>query len=243
MSEAQLRQLMLGLEPPNPQQQQQCGGAPPPPGMEGLGEDPMMKLMQQMMGGAFPGAGGPGGANPFAGTAMEGLFNAAAAGGAGPQAQQEAASAAADTTANTWRIVHAVFALGLGLYAALSTTFTGTQRERDLDELTAASPFGATRGADDDLQHQRSLEQTRAYFFYVFTSVEAVLLTSRYFLAKGSAQAGGGGMLWTISGLLPPGNLQSGLRHVLRYADMFSTVRGDALLCVFVLGVCCWLRS
>jgi hypothetical protein len=221
------------------------GGANMPPGMEGLADDPMMKIMQQMMGGGGGFGGGPGGAgNPFAGTGMEGLFGAG--GPEGMQAQQ--AAAVTDKSANIWRLLHAVFALALGLYVVLSTTFTGTKTERDFGSLSASGTTVTTSGikADEDFRDfvsdegARSIEQTRAYFFYLFTSIEAVLLTTRYFLDKKRAPPSG--ILWTVSGFLP-GQLGSGVRHALRYGEIFSTVRSDALVCVFVLGVCCWLRS
>ncbi|KAM0815252.1 hypothetical protein AB5N19_01046 [Seiridium cardinale] len=247
MSESQLRQMMRGFEGPgsgagtpppggnpflNP-----SGGADLPPGMEGLADDPMMKIMQQMMGGAGFG-GGPGGGNPFAGTGMEGLF-----GGGGPEGlQAQQAAAVTDKSANIWRLLHAVFALGLGLYIALTTTFTGAQTERELGSLSTSATTGTKPYDDfgDVAEGAASIEQTRAYFFYLFTSIEAVLLTTRYFLDKHRAPPSG--IIWTISGFLP-GQLGSGIRHALRYGETFSTVRSDALVCVFVLGVCCWLRS
>lgn len=244
--------MMLGFDGPNsgpgtpPQGRNPflnpSGGPDMPPGMEDLADDPMMKLMQQMMGGGgFP--GGPGGAgNPFAGTGMEGLFGAG--GPEGLQAQQ--AAAVTDKSANIWRLLHAVFALGLGLYIALSTTFTGTKTERDYDSLSTTVTTSGVKSDSDfgdfaaDGGAARSVEQTRAYFFYLFTSIETVLLTTRYFLDKQRAPPSG--IIYTISGFLP-GRLGSGVRHALRYGQIFSTVRSDALVCVFVLGVCCWLRS
>ncbi|KAH8203287.1 hypothetical protein TruAng_002585 [Truncatella angustata] len=254
LSEAQLRQMMLGFEapggsgpatPPRGNPFFDPSGAGIPPGMDGLADDPMMKIMQQMMGGAGgPFGGGAGGGNPFAGTGMEGLFGPAAAGGPeGLQAQQ--AAAVTDKSANVWRILHAVFALGLGLYIALSTTFTGTKTERDFGALSASGST-TTVTKDDfgdfvvDGNSAKSIDQARAYFFYLFTSIEAVLLTTRYFLDKKRAPPSG--ILWTISGFLP-GQLGTGVKHALRYVEIFSTVRSDALVCVFVLGVCCWLRA
>ncbi|ORY63992.1 uncharacterized protein BCR38DRAFT_342878 [Pseudomassariella vexata] len=227
LSEAQLRQMMLGFEPPpgsspnagaqrNPFARPGSGGGGS--NMAGVEDDPMMKMMQQMMGGAA-GAGG----NPFVGTGMEGLFG----GAGGLDGMQQAQQAVTDKPANIWRIVHAVFALGLGLYVALSTTFTGTKTERE------ALSISATLSG-------HSIEQTRAYFFYLFTSVEAVLLTSRFFLDKNRAPPSG--VIWSITGFLP-GQFKSGVRHALKYGQILSTVRSDALVCVFVLGVCCWLRS
>lgn len=229
MSEAQLRQMMLGFEappntntpPPNPFLNSMAGGVGAgmpqmPPGMEGMEEDPMMQMLQKMM----AGGGGPPGANPFAGTGMEGMF------GGGMPGMGEAAQTVTDKSANVWRIVHAVFALGLGLYVALATSFTGAKHERE-----AYSAAG---------ELQQELAKSASTFFYLFTSVEALLLTSRYFFEKHRAPPQG--ILWTISGFLP-GSVRGSIRHGLRYWQMASTVRNDALVCVFVLGVCCWLRS
>lgn len=202
-------------------------------------EDPMMKMLSQMMaGGGMPGGPGSpgGGANPFAGTGLESLFGAAGAGaGAGGPAglagmmppMQQAQQVATDKSANLWRILHAIFAVGLGLFVALTTTFRGTQLERD-------------EGVDEYGTEIEGIERTRAYFFFLFTSVEAILLTTRYFLDQSRPPPTG--ILWSVSSFLPH-PFQAYLKHGLRYFQIFSTVRGDALVCVFVLGVCCWLRS
>ncbi|OTB12933.1 hypothetical protein K445DRAFT_320429 [Daldinia sp. EC12] len=246
ISEAQLRQLILGLDrqssagnatPPQPDPNPLGNGpVPPVPGAEGLEEDPMMKMLSQLMSGGMPGGGA--GGNPFAGTPMEGLLgslggmNPNANANAGPSnPMQQAQQVTTDKSANLWRILHAIFALGLGLYVALSTTFSGTLTEREHSAINAA-----TEGADET----DSVERARAYFFAVFASVEALLLTTRYFLDKGREPPKG--WMWTVSGFLP-GRARTYTQHALRYGQMLGTVRGDALVCVFVLGVCSWLRS
>ncbi|KAI1495524.1 hypothetical protein F5X99DRAFT_403271 [Biscogniauxia marginata] len=224
VSEAQLRQIMLGLDRPASASSAQgqnpvFDGTPPTSGMEGMEEDPMVQMLSKMMGGGMPG-----GANPFAGTGMDGLF-----GGANPLQQQQAQQSS--KTVNLWRILHAIFALGLGLYVALATTFSGSRAEREHD-----SAIQSTGLLGDNI----SVEQARAYFFYVFTSVEAVLLTTRYFMD--AAREPPSGWLWTVSGFLPD-PAKGYLRHALRYGQIFSTVRNDALFCVFVMGVCRLLRT
>ncbi|KAI2473392.1 hypothetical protein F4781DRAFT_190021 [Annulohypoxylon bovei var. microspora] len=236
ISEAQLRQLLLGggmgATPPPGANPFANGPMPGMPGMEGMEEDPMMKMLSQMMsGGGMPG----GGANPFAGTPMEGLMGGLGglnAGNGGANPMQQAQQAATNKTANLWRILHAVFALGLGLYVALSTTFTGSLTER---QLSSVGSSGAAGEVDTD-----DIARTRAYFFYVFTSVEAILLTTRYFFDKGREPPKG--WVWTVTGFLP-GRVGAYAQHALRYGQILSTVRSDALVCVFVLGVCSWLRS
>ncbi|KAI0412079.1 hypothetical protein F5X98DRAFT_23536 [Xylaria grammica] len=243
ISEAQLRHMMLGFDQPS-----LAGSGTPPPrssnpflnrsspmpstegtqGTESMDQDPMMQMLQKMMAGGMPGGipGGADGSNPLAGMGLEGLFGAA--GGSNPAQQSQQAEQ--NKTANLWRILHAIFALGLGLYVILSTTFTGTKVERDADDLQSTGVLGA-----------QNLEQARACFFYVFTSVETVLLTSRY-MRERSAGFTPSGWTWTVSGMLPD-PFRGYARHALRYAQIFTTVRNDALFCVFVMGVCCLLRS
>lgn len=201
------------------------------PGMEGMEEDPMMKMLSQMMGGmpGGPGAGGADGANPFAGTPMDGLFGNLSKMNGGANPMQQAQQEAANKTANLWRILHAVFALGLGLFLAFTTTFTGTQSERE--HATIANKYS---------DREDSIEHTRAYFFYVFSTVEALLLTTRYFLEKDREPPKG--WMWTVSGFLP-GPIKGYTQHALRYGRILGTVRNDALVCVFVLGVCSWWRA
>lgn len=248
MSEAQLRQMMLGFDrpasgpgtpPPGGHPFLNPAGAGMPPGMDELADDPMMKMMQQMMGGAGLG-GGANGASPFAGTGLEGLF-AGAGGPEGLQAQQ--AAAVTDRSANIWRLLHAAFALGLGLYIALSTTFTGTKTERDFSTIQTASGVKTENDFGEfvvDGGMAQSIEQRKAYFFYLFTSIETVLLTTRYFLDKRRTPSSG--IISMLTNFLP-GRLGTGVKHAMRYGEIFSTVRSDALVCVFVLGVCCWARA
>ncbi|KAI1813644.1 hypothetical protein GGS20DRAFT_586325 [Poronia punctata] len=228
VSEAQLRQMMLGFDNSSPTANPFLDRPSPMAGAEGLqgmDQDPMMQMLQKMMAGGMP--GGPGGAeggNPLAG--LDGLFGAAG----GPNPMQQGQQLQTQNNMNRWRIIHAIFALGLGIYVALSTTFTGSKIERETGDLETTGMLGA-----------QDLDQARAWFFYIFTSVEAVLLTSRYMTERSSGFTPSG-WVWTISGMLP-GQLSSYARHALRYAQIFTTVRNDALFCIFVMGVCCLLRS
>jgi hypothetical protein len=215
MSEAQLRQMMLGFD--------RVGGPGAGAGFGGgggggggAGEDPIMKVLQQMMsnGGGPP---LPGGANPF-----------------GPQQQQQQI-VIPDRYSALWRLLHTAVALGLGLYIALWTSFSGTKLERDASGL----PSGGRRG--DKLGGEEVVEGLDPrLFFWVFATAETVLLTTRFFLDR--TRAPPSGILWTISSFLPEpfkGYLGIGLR----YGQIFSTVRSDILVCIFVLGVCSWLRA
>ena len=186
---------MMGLERPAGSP----AATPQPPNPQ---NDPFAALMTQFLpGGAPPGAppfSGPAGASPFGQPPVQ------------PTTPQS----------SIWRIVHALFALSLGLYVALSTPFAGTLSEREA-----------------------STEDTTAQnlnFFYIFASAEAVLLTTRFLLDGGKHVPSG--LLGTVLGFLPP-QTAGYIRVVMRYGQVFATVRSDLLVCVFVLGVAGLWRS
>jgi GET complex subunit GET2 len=185
------------------------GGGPSP-------DDPMLKLLQQMMGG-LPGAGG-------AGSGGSGSIPGMPPMGPGMPGQEVAPG---DPYAYLWRIIHAVFALGLGLYVAFTAEFTGTKLERQMSALgNAASESG--------------LAQSSVRFFYIFATVETVLQTLRFALEKGTVQPGG--ILGMVMGFLPQ-PWKGYLALILRYGRIWTTTSTDALVCVFVLGVCSWLKA
>ncbi|KAG5918974.1 hypothetical protein E4U42_006684 [Claviceps africana] len=217
VSEAQLRQMMLGFDRPGQARSGTPGSGTPPGGgagaMPGMEDDPMMKMMAQMM----SGAGGPG-SSPFPGMPPM----------PGASGQQTPPQTSAYHT--MWRLVHALVALGLGLYLALFTTFSGTKLERE----TAAMAHQQHLAADDENERQKRV------FFWIFATSEAVLLTTRIFLDKGRAPPPG--FVWTAVGFVPEpfrGYLTVGLK----YGQIFTTVRADILTCMFVLGICTWLRA
>ncbi|KAG9232290.1 hypothetical protein BJ875DRAFT_89502 [Amylocarpus encephaloides] len=220
-SDEQLRQMMLGFDPASTAN---AGANGNPfagfPAMDGMGgpqggaEDPMMQMMRQMLGGV-PGEGQAGMPN-FPGVGpMPGM----------PGQAQPAAPV--DPYAHLWRVVHAVFAVALGVYIAFTTTFTGTKAERERSKLSYS--------ADQD-----SLSPGNVQFFWIFATAELLLQSSRFFLEKGKIQPQG--WLATINGFLPPA-YKGYLALFLRYARIWTTLSGDAMTCVFVLGVCVWLRG
>src|SRR5271167_5075589 len=91
--------------------------------------------------------------------------------------QGEVDATAADPYAYLWRIVHAVFALALGLYIAFTAEFTGTKLERDLSVLKNASG--------------RGWGQSSIRFFYIFATAEILLQSSRFLFEKGVVQPSG----------------------------------------------------
>ena len=227
MNDEQLRQMMLGIPPsgtPLPP-----GSGPNPfagfPGMDGAGsppaDDPMMKMLQQMMGGV-PGEGA-GGMPAFPG--MPG----------------QQAPLVENSYAYVWRIVHSVFALGLGLYIASTTSFAGTKIERERSGLSylATDSFGGADPEADDPTTQ-GLSPASVHFFWIFATVEILLQTSRFFMEKGKVQ--GGGILGMIAGFLPE-PYKGYVALLQRYGRIWTTVSADALVCVFVLGVVAWFRG
>ncbi|KAK0705220.1 hypothetical protein B0H67DRAFT_593499 [Lasiosphaeris hirsuta] len=233
LSEAGLRQLMLGLDPAS------VGGAagaslgPNPfgafPGAGGPdSEDPMMRMMMQMLGGDGTAGGSPfpfppAGTNPFASMGMD----MPPFGPGGPQQQL----AMPDRYASLWRLLHTAVALGLGLYIALWTSFSGTKVEREREKVV-----GVVGG-------EENMSESGRKFFYAFATAEALLLTSRYFMDRGRARsAAGGGILGMVVGFLPQ-PFKGYVEIAMRYGQIFGTVKADVLVCIFVLGMASWARG
>lgn len=209
LSDAQLRQMMLGMTPPT--------SNTPPGANVPVDEDPLMKMMAQMMGGGQPGAEGA--ENPVANMM----------GGGMPQMQQQQAPQGPDVYTTFWRLLHALVALGLGLYIASVTPFSGSKAQREASKVVMAE------GAE-----LAEAERHRNNFFWAFATAEAVLLTTRFFLDKGRAPPPG--IAWKVAGFLPE-PFKGYVSTVLRYGQIFTTVRTDILGCVFVLGICSLLRA
>ena len=227
----QLRQMMLGFDPSTstaPPNTNPFTGAGVPggdnpfagfPGMEGMGapggaaEDPMLKMLQQMMGG-MPGDGAQGMPSFTGMPSMPGQ-----------------SALVGDPYAYVWRIVHAVFALGLGIYIAFMTPFTGSRIERERSGMVSAA---------GDFAGEKGVSSASVQFFWIFATAEVLLQTSRFFMEKGRVQQSG--IMGMVMGFLPePWKGYLGL--VSRYSRIWTTVTGDAMVCVFVLGVCAWLRG
>ncbi|KAL6871175.1 hypothetical protein J3F83DRAFT_644516 [Trichoderma novae-zelandiae] len=220
LSEAQLRQMMLGFDGPEQAAPQAsppagpggaAGGPALPPGME---DDPIMKMMSQMMsGGSIPGFGGADGVpNPFANMNL-------------PQ-QQAAVQPPKQSSVSLWRLIHALVALGLGFFFVLTTRFSGSRIERERTALA----FGE-KELDGEAERRKKL------FFWTFATAEVLLLSTRFFLDKRSTNASGF-VATAISYLPQPYRGYVEVGH--RYVQIFSAVRTDILTCIFVLGVVSW---
>jgi len=182
-------------------QEYNAGGQPGTASQTARGQtaDPIMRMMEQMMGGA--GSDGSAAIPP----GLVDMF-----GGGTPQQQEP------DNGANRiWRIVHAICALLLALYAVSTSMFTGSR-------LARAS---LTDGA--------ALPQ----LFWMFTTVQLILQSSRYFIDRGQLPVPG--IFGTIASFLPaPYN--NYLRMVARYSIIYTTIVSDAMIIIFVLGCMAW---
>ncbi|KAF5025347.1 hypothetical protein F66182_2576 [Fusarium sp. NRRL 66182] len=220
ISEDQLRQMMLGFEHGNA-----SGTASPAPG--GAEEDPMMKMMSQLMAGAgIP----PGSMPPFPG--MPGV-----APGEAPPMPPTAVRNSAST--NLWRILHALVALGLGLYIVILTPFTGSKIERERAAIAGTTPADPLIAAAEP-EMETELEHRKKLFFWTFATAETLLLTTRFFLDKrGSPPAG---IVGTVVQFLPQ-PAKGYVEIVMRHGQIFTTVRSDMLACIFVLGAAAWIKG
>ncbi|KAI9834890.1 MAG: hypothetical protein M1819_002798 [Sarea resinae] len=228
ISEDQLRQLMLGLDAqtggagrgggwsgaqsnpflggrsPGMQQGQgfdESAGAGP-----GAEEDPMMRMLQQMMGGAAGGGGdGQGGLPP-------GLAEMMGAMGGG-QSQPPP-----NSYGYLWRVVHALFALALGVYISVTTTFSG-------------SHFSRAESIDAEVGVR---------FFWVFATAELVLQSTRFFVESGKGPSAG--ILGGLGAMLPE-PYAGYLRVASRYSVIYTTLMADSMVVVFVLGAVAWWKG
>ncbi|KAI5197196.1 hypothetical protein AUEXF2481DRAFT_2692 [Aureobasidium subglaciale EXF-2481] len=191
------------------QHQQQQSPFPRPGGQQD--EDPMLKMMQSLLSGDPSAAGG------IPDSAMDDLPPMLKAMMQGQRTTQQQASSPTGTT-YLWRVVHAVFALALGIYIAASGTFHGSKMSRNT--VLEGSDFGPR-------------------LFYMFATAEVVLQSSRYYMEKGRLQ--GSGWLATIanSGLVPQ-PYSHYISMAGRYAVIWQTVVADAMVVVFVLGCLAW---
>lgn len=192
-------------------------GAPGAPG--DADADPMMRMMQQMMAGGGPMGGDPNDPNGPMGE-LPPFMRAMMSGQQRTQEQQQNQPAPTSST-YMWRIIHAVFALGLALYIALTSTFNGSKLSR----------AQSVESMDFDPK-----------LFYIFATAELVLQSSRYFVEKGQLQ--GGGWLATIANTgLVPEPWGGYIRVAGRYSVIWQTIVGDAMTIVFVLGCLAWWRG
>lgn len=131
--------------------------------------------------------------------------------GAGTPQQQEPADAAN----RIWRIVHAMCALLLAFYAVSASTFNGSKLARASLTDGAAMP----------------------QLFWMFTTIQLVLQSSRYFIDRGQLQVPG--IFGTVASFLPA-PYSDYLRMVARYGTIYTTIVSDAMIIIFVFGCMAW---
>ncbi len=192
-----------------------------------------MRMLQQMMGGGMGpgprgmmgegGGEGDGGLPP----GLAAMLGGGGGGGMGmgmngtPQNGEEA------TGAYWWKIVHAIFALSLGVYITSMTSFSGSKVAR------AGAGFVDEGGV---------VGVVGVRFFWVFATAELVLQSGRFFVERGRLAGGKGGWMGMVMGVLPePWKGYLGL--VRRYGGIWTTVVEDAMVVVFVLGLKAWWKG
>lgn len=172
----------------------------------------MMKLLQQMMGG-IPGAEGQGGEGE--GGPLAAMLSAGGMAGMGGLSTKE------DKYGYLWKIVHAIFALILGIYVtATSHAFTGD----------------ISRGGISGAGHEGGVN-----VFWAFATAELVLQSTRFFLEKGGGSQLGGWM--GIVGNMLPEPYRGWLMLAARYSGIWSTVVEDGMVVVFVVGLVAWWKG
>lgn len=178
-----------------------------------------MKMLQQLMGG-MPGAEGPGGDGGGEGGLPPGLAAMMGAGGMGMPGAG-GAQAQEDTYGYLWKVVHAVFALILGIYVtATSHAFNGD----------------VSRGGIAGTGHEGGVN-----VFWLFASAELLLQSSRFFLEKGSGSQLGG---WVgVVGNMLPEPWRGYVRLAARYSGIWSTVVEDGMVVVFIFGCVAWWKG
>ena len=173
----------------------------------------MALLLQQMMGGAGGEGGGDGGLPPGLAELL------------GQATTSTSASPASDYS-YIWQMIHAIFALSLGIYVAAgsSSSFTGSLAQRTQDP--------------DVVDH----EAPGSHLFYWFATAQLILQSSRFFLERGRV-AGSGSMVTTLATSFLPEPWRSYVLVLSRYAVIYTTIMADAMVLVFVLGAVAWWRG
>lgn len=247
--EAELRRLLRGKRPPGGAGFGGGGGPNNNNNMENLLFGPRegglsvgqgqeedlnpIKMLQQLMGGEGGGGKLPPGLPPGMAAMLGGMMpppsslTSSAAGGGFAQNGQMA-----DDNKNDgeylWKIIHAVFALGLGIYITAMSTFSGAK-----SASSGATTITTTAaGVDADGEVRR--------FFWAFATAELVLQSTRFFLEKGRVSQSG--WVGVLMGFLPEpykGYLALGTR----YGGIYTTVVQDAMAVLFVLGCVAWWKG
>ena len=187
------------------------------PGQQGPGDEAIggsnedpMMRMLQQMMGI---PGGPGGESGEGGGLPPGLAEMLGGGAGGPQIQPESGYR------YLWKIIHGIFSVSLGLYILNTYHFNGSRISR--------VPYASA--AD---------QQTN--IFWIFSTVELLLQSSRFFMERGTV--GQPGILGTVANFLPM-PWKGYVSLVARYSGIYTTIVEDAMVIVFVLGCVAWWQG
>jgi hypothetical protein len=123
-----------------------------------------------------------------------------------------------------WKTIHAIFAILLAIYMAVTTSFVGTHAARHQEPSTLHVAPGIS-GVN---------------FFWLFATVELLLQSTRFFLEKGRAPRDS--WLGKIARYLPP-PFAGYLVVLARYSVIYTMIVQDGMLIVFVLGCVAWWNS
>ena len=176
----------------------------------GGGADDPMMQMLQQMMGGMPGGAGGGGDGGLPPGLAAMLGGGAASGG---QVQPE------DNSGNIWRVIHGLFAFSLGIYILTSYHFNGSRGAR----VSYSSP-----------------QDPHISIFWIFTTVELILQSSRFFMERGRVAQSG--ILATMSNFLPM-PWKGYVSLIARYSGIYTTIVEDAMVIVFVLGCVAWWQG
>lgn len=250
--EAELRRLLRGEGPPGggPNNMENLLFGPLEGGLSvgqeggGGGREDLnpMKMLQQLMGGGGEDGGGklPAGLPPGMAAMLGGMMPASASAGGRFAQSGELADDEKNDDGYLWKIVHAIFALGLGIYITAMTTFSGAKSSPSSSSSlsSSSSSSGATTTADVHLNEVRGEEVRR--FFWAFATAELLLQSTRFFFEKGRLSRSG--WVGVLIGVLPEpwkGYLALGTR----YGGIYTTVVQDAMAVLFVLGCVAWWKG
>lgn len=209
-----MQQAILRLQAQ--QARQRAQGAQPQSGSAASDEDPMARMMQQFMSMA---GGDPSDPNNVHNT-QDPMQMLSALMGAQGQNQGQSTSQSRSGPAYLWRIVHAIFAVVIAGYIAMTSTFNGS--------LLARTQSTFSDGDSGGLGHR---------LFIIFVTAELALQSTRFFLEGGQLQ--GSGMLASISQIAPE-PWAGYVRAAGRWISILGSIFSDAMVVIFVLGVMAW---
>ncbi|AEO71392.1 uncharacterized protein THITE_2123693 [Thermothielavioides terrestris NRRL 8126] len=219
ISDAQLRQMMLGLDQPTP-----TSGTPAPD----TADEQMLRMMMKMLGADPNSASTTTTTSPAPGTTNAPVLPA--------------------RSTALYRLLHTLVALSLGLYIALYTPFTGTKLSRDRAAAAAAGSAEERErlyGDADTAAATRNFFWVFATAEALLLTTRHLLDRGRSRLdaaVAGGGPNGGGSLLGLVVGFLPDG-VRGKVELAMRYGEVLGAVRRDVLICVFVLGVAAWWRG